>query len=336
MKSEIHYKYVKLLNEAFEKYKDVEVIRIVNPCNKPSSASPESFSRIFVPEIRKSVSECGIKNRKNLPKKIENNSTGKDVREKTSKRDYHHKVNSKLRRTFSVKEDHFLLKFLDNNPDFSVNKKAKIRQITHIMGRSLKSIEKRISMLQKGITSSRRKRKQPFTLAEDKLIIDKAIEQLKSSGSLKHTTLYHVFDLSVPLNRSDIGVSQRWNIHIRTWLLQYYKKCLNLDVRSMLCNFLLENNFNLDKIDWKVVLESFEDFGHTEESLRYVFYQLILKYASMKLEKPRYDLTLTEIAEFYKTDNHSKPISSALFTRQMELIRYFEHEIDLHGFKDFV
>ena len=130
------------------------------------------------------------------------------------------------------------------------------------------------------------------------------------------------------LKRNERSVYFRWTTQIRAWLLQYYKKSLNLEIRPMLANVLADNFESVDSIDWKIVMSFPEFSGFTESILSFIFSSKILSNASRRLGVKRSDLSLKEIAidaEAYYKDKTVK--NKRVETRQYEVIDYFEKAI---------
>ena len=114
---------------------------------------------------------------------------------------------------------------------------------------------------------------------------------------------------------------------LKVWLLSYYSKTLNLDVRIMLANILADNFDSVSSIDWEQVSHYKEFSGHTERSLRHLFFSNITKSASKHLNVVKSQLTLRQVAEFaevfYREDKVRK-VSKNVQTRQIQIIEYFE------------
>ena len=119
----------------------------------------------------------------------------------------------------------------------------------------------------------------------------------------------------------------RWETKLKVWLLGYYSKTLNLDVRIMLANILADNFDSFSTIDWEQVSHYKEFSGHTDRSLRMLFFSNLAASASLNLNVVKSQLTLRQVAEFaevhYRGDNVMK-VSQNLQTRQMQIIEYFE------------
>ena len=106
-----------------------------------------------------------------------------------------------------------MTKYLKQNPDFEQNKTAKLKDLMIVMNRTYKSIYHRINTLQRGTKTTRKNR--PFTLTEDKLIIDEALKQLVKTKSLRETMILDPREFCKKFERNFQAVEQRWLITIR-------------------------------------------------------------------------------------------------------------------------
>ena len=199
------------------------------------------------------------------------------------------------------------------------------------LNRNDNSIVGRLDQLRSGRHLKMRK---CFTLEEDLMIIDEAIKILKDTKSLEKTVLSNSKELGKQFNRNHWSIDLRWNTQIKTWLLQYYNKTLNLEIRPMLANFLAEHFVSYKEIDWKFVLTFPEFKGHTEESLRLIFYTKMLFYATRNLKLKRNEITLAQIAEDTTRMCLLKRRNRVIEERQKNIVDYFEKqtvalEIDL-------
>ena len=172
------------------------------------------------------------------------------------------------------------------------------------------------------------------------MIIDAAVEYLKESGSLRDTTIYGLkrAQLALNLNRTRGQVNERWNKHLKVWLLGYYTKTLNLDVRQMLANVLAEKFDKYDKIDWTSLLSYPEFSGHTVTSLQFLFNAYLNKTAARHLNVDHTTLTLKQIAEDAQTSYNSSKIAvgKSVQTRQEKIIEYFENFVTKNGIENFI
>jgi len=144
-------------------------------------------------------------------------------------------------RLFSNDEDEILLEALQSLSSAEAVSPTKVRELMKLTNnRTRESIKERLKKLQRGTT---RKEKKEFSLQEDKLIIDEALNSLAVECSTLDATYLSkkvMYDIGKSFNRDMRSIRDRWST-IRTWLLQYYKKTLNLEIRPMLANALADN-----------------------------------------------------------------------------------------------
>ena len=96
----------------------------------------------------------------------------------------------------------------------------------------------------------------------------------------------------------------------------------------MLANVLADNFPSVDKIDWNLVFAYPEFLGHTEESLK-LQYQQLIKYVCDHLKVSQSEVTLKSIAEFAVESYKPRKIAKNE-QRQLELINYFEEQVKLY------
>ena len=205
---ELNPKYVALLKEAYKKYSQMNYVKVA-PQNSISFSSPKEC-------VKKSmVSKFSQENPNFIPKQVKPTSIfdgRKSGKLTEGKRSYYSKANNG-RKLFSKQEDEFLTKYLKQNPDFEQNKTAKLKDLMIVMNRTYKSIYHRINTLQRGTKTTRKNR--PFTLTEDKLIIDEALKQLDKTKSLRETMILDPREFCKKFERNFQAVEQRWLITIR-------------------------------------------------------------------------------------------------------------------------
>jgi len=304
MKPVLVSKYVDLLNKAYSKYRDVKVIYRAagrETCN----------SNFFSNNHESSASENKNKRRsKDTP--------------------FDSKKNKGLMSAvhFNPNEDLIILEALKKEKDIGVV----IRKLKIELNRSYRSIQHRIVKLQSG--SSRRETK-TFSLAEDLKIIDNAVESIRSGQTLFRCEIAKVDDLAVNLDREAKSINSRWNLILRPWLLQFFKKTLNLDIRPMLINHLAANFTSIRDIDWKTIEKMPEFSGHTIESIKNIFLKSIHLPLSRLLKIPRTEVTLRQLADASKS-YHFSQITKQKKVRQKEIIDYFVSLVSSHNLKNFV
>merc|ERR1712079_599282 len=77
---------------------------------------------------------------------------------------------------------------------------------------------------------------------------------------------------------------------------RHYNKTLNLEIRPMLARVLADNFSSISSIEWGRVLHHREFSGHTDKTLRTVFYSMILPNAARRLGIGKFELSLEQIA----------------------------------------
>ena len=241
-------------------------------------------------------------------------------------------------RLFSNDEDEILLEALQSLSSAEAVPSTKVRELMKLTNnRTRESIKERLKKLQRGTT---KKEKKEFSLLEDKFIIDEALTAVAECSSLDATYLSKkvMYDIGKSFNRDMRSIRDRWST-IRTWLLQYYKKTLNLEIRPMLANALADNFESRESIDWKLMTTFKEFLGHTEDSLRTNFNNIIYYYKQrMKIDNVAASkLTLKQIANFASSgEYHPRKVSSRIENRQRDLIEYFEVNASMKNVRNFV
>ena len=227
---------------------------------------------------------------------------------------------------FSSAEDKILLESVQ---DIVENEKVEwktVKELSKVLNRSKDSVAKRIDIL-RGIGKKKRTVHQ-FSREEDFIIIDKAVDEMRNGKMLREIFLKDSKDLADTLKRVRHSIYNRWNAHIKAWLLQHRHKTLNLDIKPMLANVLADNFPSVDKIDWNLVFTHPEFLGHTEESLK-LQYQQLIKYVCDHLKVSQPEVTLKSIAEFAVERYKPRKIAKNE-QRQLELINYFEEQVKLY------
>jgi len=313
-------KYVALLNKAYEKYSKLEV---VNSTFEHFSDSHEDKKEIFE-EVDKSPTisnEIKFKNR--IKSRRFNDDDDKPKKRKNN-------ANYNGHRKYTEEENKVLMKFLENNPDFDKqNKSAKIKELVKkLKGRTHNSIESQLRIFRgsRECPPSEKTRKL-FSLTEDKLIIDEALKHLKQIKSLRETVIQNSLEFCKSFNRSATTIHERWEALIKCWLLQYYNKNLNLEIRPMLVDVIHRNYDSVVAIDWETVACHKEFSGYTILALKRIYKTLITQTARF-FKKPSFELSMKEIANFANYFFNKKIIQKpSREERKMACIAYFEQKI---------
>ena len=180
----------------------------------------------------------------------------------------------------------------------------------------------------------KRRKKSIFCLEEDMVLIDSAINDLLTGKLLKEAQI-NVRQNAELLQRSRTSVHNRWEAKIRSWILQYYAKTLNLQIKPMLANVLAENFESLETVDWASVLQYPEFSGHTARSLRIAFNHLEKNLCCQTKAKPN-DYTLKQIAVFANEKYKPRKLFKRDEKRQNELIQYFEKMVKEKNITNFI
>jgi len=307
--SSVKKNIVNLLKRTFDKYKDISVIKRREEHNYESE---EEEGR------RTDTTVIKLNTLRYDPSKDGDSPKPKLCEEK--KRAYHKLYKVKQ---YTPDEDEIIVGTMKS----AETKSAGILQLIKILNRPYKSIKQRIEKLETG-TGKRRYR--PFSLQEDFLIIDNALKSLKQCKSLAETQLHDYEDLAKSLDRQGLSVDRRWSFQLKVWILQYYQKTLNLEIRPMLIDTLAENFDSIEDIDWDWVTHIPEFSGYSSNDLRKVFYTKILHHMARQLEVERTEITLTKLAE---TSNRIKfsNVSESVRKRQEKIIDYFEKNVEVEN-----
>ena len=221
-------------------------------------------------------------------------------------------------KTFVEKEDKVLRKAIRQG------KEGNIVLLARKLNRSRASVRDRIEKIKTGVYTREYK---AFTLQEDLVIIDAAVEHFSQVKSIKKTNLLNHKQTAESLQRNSRSVYHRWEKILKVWLLSHQSKTLNLDVRLMLANVLVDNFDSISSIDWGQVSNCKEFSGDTEVSLRGLFFAYMMKNAAEHFKVDRSKLTLRQVAEAaevaYSSGNVMR-VSGKIEERQIKIIEYFE------------
>jgi len=236
---------------------------------------------------------------------------------------------------FSKEEDKALLDFYNEYKNKKYPGKNFYRDIGKRMNRSESSLFHRLKRLKSGILINKQG---AFTLLDDQILVDAAIENLKEVKLLRKTTIANRDEVAKKLGRNKYTLISRWYYRLKPWILSYYEKTLNLDIRLILATVIAENFKTIYEIDWEQILERSEFSGHTVGSLRYVFLRM-LHLAADHLHLPSDEVTLKQVADDAKhtyTLGRARNISETTKKRQMEVIDYFEKMVQKQNITDYL
>merc|ERR1712107_818810 len=164
--------------------------------------------------------------------------------------------------------------------------------------------------------------KKLFTLEEDQFIVDHAVDELMrmSHKSLKQVSLYQQSkELARAFNRHVKSILQRWEM-IRWWILSCYKNTLNLDIRTMLVDCLVNNLESRDTIDWDKVLKVPEFSSYTLQQLKGE-YDNIEKVVGRNIGVDVINVTLKQVGDYVLSGNLKKK-QTKNYKNQIVIIEY--------------
>jgi len=320
--TDVDPKYVDMLNKAYEKYLKLEVVNSNFEHYDETEPEPAKFhtDKLDAHAHQGSDNIQVINNRTLTPKPNSDKSKKLKYKNYTN---YGHKK-------YSEEENEILINFLEKNPNFShsQNKKSKLIELAKIMeGRTINSIRSQINLIQTEPELMAKKRtKKIFSLTEDKLIIDEAIRHLQQCKSLRDTVIQNPRDFCKTFKRSYRSIEERWESYIKCWLLQYYNKNLNQEIKPMLVDLIHRNYDSIPSIDWEFIANHKEFSGYNISGLKKELASAIRK-AAMFHNKASYELSLKEIAKLSKENLLNTKRTPALAKRIMDCIEYFELKV---------
>ena len=311
------YDVSKLLKKSFEKYQNMENVESVHErkeSNKKKNLKSQDNS-----------GGDALVNRKKKDKQ-QNQITGKNTKNKGKRRSGRYVQ-------FSKEEDEMLLEAFNSAgiKDLKIRPRGFLIDLSRKMNRHYEAIKERYTSL----TQKTRLYQVRFTLLDDKAVIDAAVENIKKVKNLRKSTIENIDELATKLSRSKTSLRKRWGFLLKPWIMSYYAKTLNLNIRIMLASFVAENFNTVYDIDWELVQERPEFSGQTLGSLKRVLGKMTEVVAS-HLNKPVGDVSLSEIAEDAKTTYASFDVKANTKKRQMEIIEYFESVIRLNKIENFL
>ena len=306
----VNQKYCKLLSETFEKYSYINVkVLSRNSVKDKACEDPLSIQDVQVDKLNKQKS--------------------------SSERNMKHYRNLRRKRYFSRDEDKIILDKIGNE----TMSLETVQKLSARLDRVPTSIKERVLHLKKhklvgNVTRIEIENKR-FTLQEDMLIIDHAFGHLKECGALEKASLTDPGALVLQLGRSCSTIRCRWKMRLKPWLLQYYDKTLNLEIRPMLTSLIAEKFDSVSSIDWSYLAKFPEFSGHSPESLANLFSLTITRILE-KLDVSRTELTLPQIAEASKMHFNNSKVKKSTEKRQQEVIKYFEELVNRDGITKFI
>eukprot|EP00092_Neocalanus_flemingeri_P021267 GFUD01023046.1.p1 GENE.GFUD01023046.1~~GFUD01023046.1.p1 ORF type:complete len:643 (+),score=159.62 GFUD01023046.1:102-2030(+) len=236
-------------------------------------------------------------------------------------------------KAFSPEEDEVLINAMATFGD-----KISVHILSKQLDRSRASIRDRIIKLK---TGKRNKERRAFSLSEDIMIMDRVLENLPGH-TLEEINLHNdgtSMEVATALSRKEVSPRNRWGNQLKPWILQHYSGTLNLNIRIMLANYLADNFNSIDSIDWPFVANRPEFVGHTQGSLRSIFFAYLFRSTKLHLKLESSEISLKNIADNTNEaygDKNSRKITENVLTRQKQVINYFEQYVKKHGITNFL
>ena len=219
---------------------------------------------------------------------------------------------------FSEEDDEFMLQQLIAG--------VSVTQIASCLGRAQPAVHNRIEKLRRNGSDHSRK---SFTLEEDQMILDKALDELvkMSDKSLKLLPFHHHRkELAKNLNRGHISILQRWE-QMRFWILSYYKGTLGKDIRTMLVDYLVSNYEFRSSIDWGKVSEVPEFSLHTPKLLKKEYCEIEVIVGRNIGVHTTTEVTLKQVGD-YVASGKLKAKNKSESNRDIVIINYFEEQLE--------
>ena len=307
MKNErmVKRKYVELLSQTFVKYKKIEKIcseKMVNKVDNLIRKGNENPKCLDAANRKITVYSSIVK--------------GVDSKKQTKER-----KNRKFykMRPFSPDEDAVILEAMENDD-------LNLGDIAKELNRERDSVIWRVKKLRS--TGTSRRCYKHYQFSEDCALIDAALKHLSICKSLELTVIPDIEAVAASLKREMNSTRFRWEKQLRVWLLRYYNKTLDLEIRPMLARVLADEFDSIEKIDWRMLTKYPEFSGHTDKSLRTVFYSVILPNAARRLKIDKFDLSLSQISEDAETNYRHPRIIKRVEQRKRDIVEYFESSVE--------
>jgi len=244
----------------------------------------------------------------------------------------HNRKCNRTKKSFTPREDYIIQQRIDEEGP-NIN----IVEIANELGRTHGSIYNRIRKLKGGCTGARTHK--VFSLEEDEIIMNKVLGNIhkKKLSELVLPVDTSLHDLAVTLGRptNALSLANRWTYYLQPWILQYYAKSLNLDIRQMLANHVSETYESRESIDWDAISKIPDFAGHTAGSLGYIYANIV----RVRHEVITSERSLQEIADSfneYMRHNRSKRVPEQTLVRQKKVIQYFEDYVKKHNITNFL
>jgi len=218
------------------------------------------------------------------------------------------------KKKFTQEEDAIILRFYELNGE-----KLDFTSLAKRLGRNRASVKTRLLVLKTGDTQPRRT---DFTLLEDKAIID-MVFPYQNQALEGQVPSWEWLKIAEEMGqRRSQTLRNRWELYLKPWLLQVQAGTLNLNINSLLMSHLVSSYSSIEAIVWSEVAKIADFRGHTEASLRGMFYRKLLKHAASAHRKEIQFVTLREVAEV-QCARVERETRRNVQERQEEVIKYW-------------
>ena len=327
----VNPKYVELLNRTYDKYRSVDMIHSKHSQgdNKLDFIKTSLSSNDIIPTCERNprkAKHVAMPRNKNLDLKVIVPNNLKMKTKKTNKDTV--KVYGFKRQKYLESEDKILMEAINTG------NLSDLKALSQKLNRDCGSLMNRIKKLSRSNLENKIVHKS-FSLEEDKLIIDSVLEKYASNKAKLFLEVVQnpadLSEVSLNLKRVKFSVYDRWMRFIRVTLESFAHKTLDLDVRLMLANFLSDNFSSIPSIDWPTVVSRPEFRGHSEFSLRKIFWSTLVRTAATDLGVSRTQLSLQQVAQHAQSGLKKIRNVKKVKKRQLDLIDYFQSACNVKG-----
>ena len=332
----VNPKYVELLNRTYDKYRSVDIIHSKHSQgdNKLDFIKTSLSSNDIIPTCERNprkAKHVAMPRNKNLDLKVIVPNNLKMKTKKTNKDTV--KVYGFKRQKYLESEDKILMEAINTGNT------SDLKALSQKLNRDCGSLMNRIKKLSRSNLENKIVHKS-FSLEEDKLIIDSVLERYTSNKDKPFLEAVQnpadLSEVSLNLKRVKFSVYDRWMRFIRVTLESFAHKTLDLDVRLMLANFLSDNFSSITSIDWHTVVSRPEFRGHSEFSLRKIFWSTLVRTAATDLGVSRTQLSLQQVAQHAQSGLKKIRNVKKVKKRQLDLIDYFQYACNGKGICDYM
>ena len=219
---------------------------------------------------------------------------------------------------YTAEENERIRNALENNEDY--------KKVAKELHRDPRIVFNKILLLKSNPKWEQGQKTREFSLAEDFLILETVIPNLKSqklssTGFLSQST---AMGLATELQRYYISVKLHWEQSLQPMLLQHLTGTTGFRVERMMTSLVAEKFKDYKGIDWLEFVNQHKEFaGHTNASIRKMF-QKCLQFA--RKQKHTDSVSLQEVAECTEAYQARKE-PPAKIVRREKIVEYFSQRV---------